>query len=174
MSARHKDLNPFTIDELENVDDALWVIREFLRSLTVNLSHRHGRILFGHSEAALKQIDNLRVKLNNTEPEFYEGRNVENGLDFLRNSKEFFKESYNEDKKINSKGFVKWVIKQRDRNDPIGDLAKDVMQDIRTKERRGDAYPTTHKQLRQHLIDSNACDGALRAFEEAWEEYKES
>jgi uncharacterized protein YozE (UPF0346 family) len=173
MSARHKSLEPFTLDEMENVDDALWVIREFLRHLTPNLDNRYSRQIHRHSEAALNQIDHLRTRLNSTERGYWEGRNVNNGLCFIKGAKEFFKETYTNDRKISSKGFVKWVTKQRDRNDPIGDLAKDVVQDIREKESHGHAYPTTYKQLREHLINSNACDGALRAFDEAWDEYKE-
>ena len=63
--------------------------------------------------------------------------------------------------------FYRWLVRQTDRNDPIGDLAGDV---------RGDAsYPSSSEAIsaaRSYLINRKACDEALQALTEAWAEFK--
>jgi len=56
-------------------------------------------------------------------------------------------------------------MKQRERNDIVGDLANDAEYD--------DERPTTSgiKRWRDHLSNVNACDGAKEALEDAFEEY---
>lgn len=61
--------------------------------------------------------------------------------------------------------FWQWLQKQSRRRDPIGDLARDVKSD------REWHKPQTFKAWRAHLIDCNACDGALQALDDAWREY---
>lgn len=63
--------------------------------------------------------------------------------------------------------FARWLKKQKDRDDPIGDLANDVSRDAR--------FPITKNDLgllKTHLIFQNACSEALQALEEAWAEFK--
>lgn len=61
--------------------------------------------------------------------------------------------------------FMQWLMKQNKRNDPVGDLARDVKDDRRRK-------PKSRKGWRRFLSDANACDGALHASEQAWNEYE--
>ncbi len=60
--------------------------------------------------------------------------------------------------------FEKWLLKQRKRNDPIGDLARDFA-----------SHKQWHPRLkltREVLVDEDACQGAFDALEQAtceWE-----
>jgi len=69
--------------------------------------------------------------------------------------------------------FYKWLIKQKKRNDPIGDLARDVPRPPRDPSTGGEA-PKGHAGYYQwvgHLMDNHACDGAFRALDEAYSLY---
>jgi hypothetical protein len=61
--------------------------------------------------------------------------------------------------------FWQWLKRQRDRDDPVGDVSRDALAD---KHRKG----TTRAWWVEHLTQHGACDGALRAIEEAWKEYR--
>lgn len=62
--------------------------------------------------------------------------------------------------------FVSWLRLQRHRNDPIGDLAKDALVDPEL----GPNFSV--EDLRQRLIDANACVGAREALHQARKEYR--
>lgn len=65
--------------------------------------------------------------------------------------------------------FYRWLLKQQNRNDPIGDLAKDVLSDK--------SFPAGISSLREqkeHLIKQSACDEAIQALEEAYAEFKDN
>ncbi len=63
--------------------------------------------------------------------------------------------------------FYRWLLKQDNRDDPIGDLSRDA---------RGDrTFPveiTSLEKLRTHLISNSACSEAIQALEEAYNEFK--
>jgi len=63
--------------------------------------------------------------------------------------------------------FWPWLKRQSDRDDPIGDLSRDALAD---KHRKG----STLASWRKHLEQRGACGGALKALEEAWQEYATS
>lgn len=63
--------------------------------------------------------------------------------------------------------FWPWLKRQGDRDDPIGDLSRDALAD---KHRKG----STLASWRKHLEQRGACGGALKALEEAWQEYATS
>lgn len=56
--------------------------------------------------------------------------------------------------------FEKWLLKQKKRNDPIGDLSTDWIAD-------GRKTPFTLSYLKS----KNACDGAIEAYKEAIKEF---
>lgn len=63
--------------------------------------------------------------------------------------------------------FYVWLLRQVGRDDPIGDLASDA--------KRDSSFPvsmTSDERLRRHLRRKNACDEALVAFDEAFEEFR--
>lgn len=64
--------------------------------------------------------------------------------------------------------FWKWLKTQKRRNGPIGDLARDLIAD----ENR--PRPLTPGNLRLHLANSNACEGAASAACSAALEYREA
>jgi len=67
--------------------------------------------------------------------------------------------------------FNAWLYRQRDRRDPVGDLASDAWADRRGRGRgKG---PRTFEGWRRYLRSAHACDGALRALETAWTEWRE-
>ncbi|NJC44494.1 UNVERIFIED_ORG: uncharacterized protein YozE (UPF0346 family) [Xanthomonas campestris] len=62
--------------------------------------------------------------------------------------------------------FYRWLLLQKDRDDPVGDLAADVHRDS--------TFPMASRSLRKirsHLSSRGACDEALQALEEAWSEF---
>jgi hypothetical protein len=69
---------------------------------------------------------------------------------------------------ITDTGFVQWLLQQVDRDDPIGDLARDVREDrragclsLRVRSARG---------IKEHLESAHGVydsDGAMRAFDAA-------
>ena len=64
--------------------------------------------------------------------------------------------------------FIQWLKKQVDRNGPIGDLAGDLMHDV--KARRFKSYT----RFITYLEEINACDGAIEACKEAYKEFTEN
>lgn len=63
--------------------------------------------------------------------------------------------------------FRSWLKKQRSRNDRVGDLSRDSIQDSDLPRIR------TEKSWLKYLNDMNACNGALDAVVQAWKEYRE-
>jgi uncharacterized protein YozE (UPF0346 family) len=62
--------------------------------------------------------------------------------------------------------FHRWLELQVDRNDPVGDLAKDVAHDV--------GFPSSAKSkkiIRSYLAGAQASGSALEAFEAAWKEF---
>lgn len=64
--------------------------------------------------------------------------------------------------------FYNFLENQIDRDDPVGDLARDAMYDKRFP------HIETEGALLSHLRIMGACDGALDAASEAWKEYERS
>jgi uncharacterized protein YozE (UPF0346 family) len=67
-----------------------------------------------------------------------------------------------------SKSFTAWLIEQRKRDDPTGDLARDVRRDL--------MWPRNARSLaafRVYLRNNNADESAVAALEAAWAEYQE-
>lgn len=64
------------------------------------------------------------------------------------------------------KNFHEWLIKQRGRQDPVGDLARDMMAD---PEWPSDAH--TLRGLDNYLHFRWACEGAHQALKRAWNEW---
>jgi uncharacterized protein YozE (UPF0346 family) len=63
--------------------------------------------------------------------------------------------------------FYNWLLRQAVRDDPVGDLANDSKRDA--------SFPvavTSQEQLRSHLRRRNACDEALVALDEAFEDFR--
>jgi hypothetical protein len=69
--------------------------------------------------------------------------------------------------------FSEWLAEQVDRNDPVGDVARD---DLWARKHMPEAVvPTGPIRLRElfgFLEDVDACEGARDAFLEAWEQWK--
>ena len=66
------------------------------------------------------------------------------------------------------KNFYEWLLAQKDRDDPIGDLVKDLIADKQRPAGRN-SYPA----LKRYLESRSACDGALRALDNAWKEFRQ-
>ena len=64
------------------------------------------------------------------------------------------------------KTFYQWIKKQIKRNDPVGDLAKDIKFD-----REAPKGAAGFSQWQGYLHDNNACDGAIKALDTAWSIY---
>ena len=65
--------------------------------------------------------------------------------------------------------FKRWALLQTKRDDPVGDVARDIKHDV--------CFPARPRSLRQclnHLDKAHGggCDGARDALEEAWKEYQ--
>lgn len=63
-------------------------------------------------------------------------------------------------------GFTRWLCRQWRRDDPVGDLARDVRQDP--------DWPSRARTLaayERYLVECGACDGAVRALRRAWHEW---
>ena len=61
--------------------------------------------------------------------------------------------------------FAKWIMRYKEDNSPIGDLARDISDDK--------DFPKTKskKKILEYLESKDACDGAISAFISAWEAY---
>jgi len=62
--------------------------------------------------------------------------------------------------------FKAWLMLQMKREDPVGDLARDVLKD-RTWPRTQDTV-----KLRQHMVKRSAIESALLALDRAYSEYQ--
>jgi hypothetical protein len=65
------------------------------------------------------------------------------------------------------KTFVNWLRQQRGRDDAVGDLARDALADSALRGKRFSV-----EDLRQRLIQLNACEGARIALHDARREYR--
>jgi hypothetical protein len=63
--------------------------------------------------------------------------------------------------------FFQWCKTQKKRDDAIGDLARDILQD--RDHPRGNDYT----RWQNHLYDREACGGAIETLERAFECYRE-
>jgi hypothetical protein len=68
--------------------------------------------------------------------------------------------------------FHNWLLKQNKRNDAIGDLARDALQEIDLKESSSFFSPTGIRAWRKHLEQHSACDECVDALEKAWVEFR--
>jgi len=66
--------------------------------------------------------------------------------------------------------FLTWIKDQSDRQDAIGDFARDVKAN-RDAERP--TAKTTKTGWETYLLSKGACDGAFEAFEAAWAEHRQ-
>jgi uncharacterized protein YozE (UPF0346 family) len=60
--------------------------------------------------------------------------------------------------------YKQWLLEQTDRQDPIGDLARDASED--------EEFPGALHEIKDYLYLVGACDGALEAFESSVKEYR--
>lgn len=60
--------------------------------------------------------------------------------------------------------FKKWLLQQKDRDDPVGDLARDANNDEHT--------PSSIQDWKKYFNRIRACEGAHEALERAVREYK--
>jgi len=69
---------------------------------------------------------------------------------------------------MNIKTFYQWIHYQKNRNDLIGDLAKDILID--------NNFPryvrVSYCKIEKYLKSRNASINAINSFKIAWEEYK--
>lgn len=65
--------------------------------------------------------------------------------------------------------FYEYMFKQRDREDPVGDLGTDIWNDPETK-----SIPNSKKAWEEHIDIRSRDDKVIDAFEEAWNEYEEN
>ncbi len=63
--------------------------------------------------------------------------------------------------------FTGWLLRQRDRGDPVGDLARDALED-----RTWPVLAEDHAAFHQHLVLLGAMDLAMEALDRAWDEYE--
>lgn len=62
--------------------------------------------------------------------------------------------------------FYMWIKKQKNRDDPVGDLSKDIIRDV--------SFPKNINNFKSHkayLVSKGSCQGALEALFIAWNEY---
>jgi uncharacterized protein YozE (UPF0346 family) len=64
--------------------------------------------------------------------------------------------------------FESFLKNQVDRDDPVGDFAKDVFDDKAFEQLTN---PDKKSSWLYYLHLKSACDGAMKAFEEVWKEY---
>ena len=70
--------------------------------------------------------------------------------------------------------FISWLRKQNKREDPIGDLSRDMI-DAKFKfnpESPGNAYEQLKSSI--HFSSASVVSGALGALDEAWAEFNKS
>jgi len=178
MASTHKMMMSLTEEEHEDLDNTLYVISCFLQSLSINLARRYGRKVYDPGFAAQNRVNELRNQLDYLGE--YDSRSneldIEGGLEFIRNSKAFFAEALDDAWIIDGfKGFLKWVLMQKNRDDPVGDVARDLFADIEMKRAKGEHlydYASGYREFRKYLVKRGACSEAVEAVDEAWREYK--
>ena len=69
---------------------------------------------------------------------------------------------------MNKKTFYQWIRKQKNRNDEVGDMAKDILFDINFPK----YVKTSHKKIEDYLKSNNASDHCIDSFKIAWNEYR--
>ncbi|MGB8688136.1 MAG: YozE family protein [Microcoleus sp.] len=94
------------------------------------------------------------------------GQKAQRGLHRPSNASNLFS-SLLKPKKPKTSHFYRWLVKQTDRDDPIGDLSKDVKRDRDFPIEIGSL-----QKIKSHLINQSACNEAIQALEEAHEEFK--
>lgn len=70
-------------------------------------------------------------------------------------------------KKPKTGSFYRWVAKQKDRDDPIGDLSQDIKRD-----KQFPLETNSLSILTEYLVRNRACDEAIQALAEAYAEFK--
>jgi uncharacterized protein YozE (UPF0346 family) len=60
--------------------------------------------------------------------------------------------------------FKRWIIKHKDDDTPIGDLARDMIDDKNC--------PNAYGKMCNHLKHMRACAAALETLDDAWSQYK--
>jgi uncharacterized protein YozE (UPF0346 family) len=68
--------------------------------------------------------------------------------------------------KPKTSAFYRWLVNQKDRNDPIGDLSNDILLD-----KNFPLDTSSLNLLRDHLTRKSACNEAIQALEEAHQEF---
>jgi len=63
-------------------------------------------------------------------------------------------------------GFSRWLFEQKERHDPVGDLARDAFYD-KTWPRQA----ITKLEIQEYLENLGASSGAMKSFQRAWEEF---
>lgn len=63
--------------------------------------------------------------------------------------------------------FYTWLMSQKGRDDPVGDMAEDAARD-----RSFPKSVTSLRQLTGYLTNKGACQEAIEAAREAWREFK--
>ena len=71
-------------------------------------------------------------------------------------------------------GFTQWLLRQKGRRDPVGDLARDVGADIAGAQppRVWPRYARRLSQYEEALEAYGACQGAMDALQCAWDEWR--
>lgn len=68
---------------------------------------------------------------------------------------------------MNRKTFYQWIRLQLNRNDVVGDIAREVILD--------NMFPkyvrTSSNKIEKYLLSQNACDNSINCFNIAWKEY---
>ena len=64
--------------------------------------------------------------------------------------------------------FLQYLRQQYDRQDPVGDLARDALDEPDPDMPR---RQTTRERWQRYLSLHQACEGAMDALDEAWDEY---
>ena len=70
--------------------------------------------------------------------------------------------------------FTKWLLRQHKRDDPVGDLARDVKTDVFSIEGVNtwlSVEPKTNKAYKKYLEEQGACSNAIDALDLAFKEY---
>ena len=68
---------------------------------------------------------------------------------------------------MNRKTFYQWIRLQLNRNDVVGDIAKDVILDNKFPK----YVRISPNKIEKYLLSRNACNDAINCFNIAWKEY---
>ena len=70
--------------------------------------------------------------------------------------------------------FTEYLMKQKITDNPRGDFIEDFQYEVGRHQRKKENFPnlTTWDDLQEYLKRNNACDGALEAAKEVWQEYQ--